>query len=163
MGRLRGYLAMFGVLLAWGSSYSFTKISLVYMSPFVLAMFRFVVGAFVMSVAGGGFLFGRKSFVNALLNGALFVALLNLAVEYSSDPALVSVLIYTQPLFVAVLALLLYGERLSAMQVAGIVVAFARLLLTVGVYSIDVGSVLAIVRGFVLGAGHSLLQEESSG
>ncbi|MGC9180153.1 MAG: EamA family transporter [Vulcanisaeta sp.] len=100
--KLRGYLAMLGVLLAWGSSYSLTKIALNYMSPFVLAMFRFLVGALVLSLIGRDLLLSRKSFINALLNGALFVAFLNLAIQYSTNLALVSVLIYTQPLFVVI-------------------------------------------------------------
>jgi EamA-like transporter family. len=48
VSKLRGYLAIFGVLIAWGSSYSLSKIALAYMSPFVLTMFRFVVGALVL-------------------------------------------------------------------------------------------------------------------
>ncbi|MFB6470428.1 MAG: DMT family transporter [Vulcanisaeta sp. AZ3] len=153
MGRLRGYLAMVGVLVAWGSSYSLTKLALNYMSPFVLAMFRFLLGGFVLAVVGGGVVFSRKSFINALLNSALFVAFLNLAVEYSVNPALASVLIYTQPLFVVLLALLFYRERLTVFQMIGVVVAFVGLLLTVGITGFDLGDVLSIVGGFVWALG----------
>nr|KJR72239.1 MAG: permease [Vulcanisaeta sp. AZ3] len=144
---------MVGVLVAWGSSYSLTKLALNYMSPFVLAMFRFLLGGFVLAVVGGGVVFSRKSFINALLNSALFVAFLNLAVEYSVNPALASVLIYTQPLFVVLLALLFYRERLTVFQMIGVVVAFVGLLLTVGITGFDLGDVLSIVGGFVWALG----------
>jgi len=153
VGRLRGYLAMLGVLIAWGLSYSLTKIALAYMSPFVLTLFRFLVGALVLSIIGGGITSGWKPLMNALLNGALFVVLLNLAIEYSVNPALVSVLIYTQPIFVLLLAIILYNEKPTVLQIVGVVVAFTGLLITVGVYNFDIGDAMAILGGFVWAIG----------
>ena len=153
VGRLRGYLAMLGVLIAWGSSYSLTKIALAYMSPFVLTLFRFLIGALAFSIIGGGIASGWKPLINALLNGALFVVLLNLAIEYSVNPALVSVLVYTQPIFVILLAVALYNEKPTILQVAGVATAFAGLLITVGVYSFDIGDAVAILGGFVWALG----------
>ncbi len=152
---MRGYLAMIGVLVAWGgSSYSISKVAMYYMSPFVLTMYRFGVGGLVLLLIGrGGLMINRKYVINALLNGALFVVFLNIAIEYSSNPALVSVLVYTQPIFVLILSIALYGERPTALQVVGIVLAFSGLLMAVGVYSFDIGDAIAILGGFIWALG----------
>ncbi len=85
--KLRGYLAMLGVLIAWGSSYSISKVAMYYMSPFVLTMYRFGFGGLLLFLIGRGLVINRRYVINALLNGALFVVFLNLAIKYSSNPA----------------------------------------------------------------------------
>ncbi|MGC9180132.1 MAG: DMT family transporter [Vulcanisaeta sp.] len=151
--KLRGYLAMLGVLIAWGSSYSISKVAMYYMSPFVLTMYRFGFGGLLLFLIGRGLVINRRYVINALLNGALFVVFLNLAIEYSSNPALVSVLVYTQPIFVLILSIALYGEKPTALQVVGIIMAFSGLLIAVGVYSFDIGDTIAILGGFIWALG----------
>ncbi|WP_243677841.1 DMT family transporter [Vulcanisaeta distributa] len=154
--KLRGYLAMIGVLAAWGgSSYSISKVAMYYMSPpFVLTMYRFGFGGLLLYLIGrGGLVINRKYVINALLNGTLFVVFLNLAIKYSSNPALVSVLVYTQPIFVLILSIVLYGEKPTILQVIGIAMAFIGLLIAVGVYSFDVGDAIAILGGFIWALG----------
>ncbi|WP_054856677.1 DMT family transporter [Vulcanisaeta sp. JCM 16159] len=151
--KLRGYLAMIGVLIVWGSSYSISKMAMHYMSPFVLTMYRFVFGGLVLLLIGRGLTISRKYVINALLNGALFVVFLNLAIEYSLNPALVSVLVYTQPIFVLILSIILYGERPTMLQVIGIILAFIGLLIAVGVYNFDIGDAIAILGGFIWALG----------
>ena len=151
--KLRGYLAMIGVLTAWGSSYSISKVAMYYMSPFVLTMYRFAIGGLVLALVGRGLIINRKYVINALLNGALFVVFLNIAIQYSTNPALVSVLVYTQPIFVLILSIALYHEKPRALQVIGIALAFTGLLIAVGVYSFDIGDVIAILGAFVWALG----------
>lgn len=151
--KLRGYLAMLGVLAAWGSSYSISKVAMYYMSPFVLTMYRFGFGGLLLYLIGRGLVINRRYVINALLNGALFVVFLNLAIKYSSNPALVSVLVYTQPIFVLILSIALYGEKPTALQVVGIIIAFSGLLIAVGVYSFDIGDAIAILGGFIWALG----------
>ncbi|GAB6947168.1 DMT family transporter [Vulcanisaeta sp. JCM 16161] len=151
--KLRGYLAMLGVLIAWGSSYSISKVAMYYMSPFVLTMYRFGFGGLLLFLIGRGLVINRRYVINALLNGALFVVFLNLAIKYSSNPALVSVLVYTQPIFVLILSIALYGEKPTALQVVGIIMAFSGLLIAVGVYSFDIGDAIAILSGFIWALG----------
>lgn len=144
---------MIGVLAAWGSSYSLSKVAMYYMSPFVLTMYRFVFGGLILFLIGRGLVINRRYVINALLNGALFVVLLNIAIEYSTNPALVSVLVYTQPIFVLMLSIALYHERPTATQVIGIALAFTGLLVAVGVYSFDIGDAVAILGAFVWALG----------
>ncbi|ADY02212.1 transporter [Vulcanisaeta moutnovskia 768-28] len=151
--KLRGYLAMLGVLAAWGSSYSISKVAMYYMSPFVLTMYRFGFGGLLLYLIGRGLVINRRYVINALLNGALFVVFLNLAIKYSSNPALVSVLVYTQPIFVLILSIALHGEKPTVLQVVGIIMAFSGLLIAVGVYSFDIGDAIAILGGFIWALG----------
>ncbi|GAB6943742.1 DMT family transporter [Vulcanisaeta sp. JCM 14467] len=151
--KLRGYLAMIGVLTAWGSSYSISKVAMYYMSPFVLTMYRFAIGGLVLALVGRGLIINRKYVINALLNGALFVVFLNIAIQYSTNPALVSVLVYTQPIFVLILSIVLYHEKPRALQVIGIALAFTGLLIAVGVYSFDIGDAIALLGAFTWAVG----------
>lgn len=165
MGKLRGYLAILGVLIAWGSSYSISRIAMEFMSPFALSMFRFVVGGLVMLVIARGLIINLKSFINALLNSALFVIFLNLAILYTTNPALAAVLAYTQPIFVLIISAIMGYEKVSRFQVLGVVVAFLGILISVGSMSFDLGSLIAIIGGFTWALGtiyyrKNLIQED---
>lgn len=150
---LKGYLAMIGVLVAWGSSYSISKIALAFMSPLVLSLFRFLTGAVFFSAAGRGLLWSRDAVINALLNGALFVVLINIAIELSKNPAFVSILVYTQPIFVILLSAVVYREPPKPLQIVGTALAFSGLLIAVGASSFDLGDAVAILGAFIWALG----------
>jgi drug/metabolite transporter (DMT)-like permease len=122
------------------------------MSPFVLTFIRFLVGGVVLLAYARGMVIGVKEAINAILNMGLFVILLNIAINLSTNPALTSVLIYTQPIFVIVLLRLMH-ERLSLLQIAGTVIAFAGIFISVDSTSFSVGSLVAVVGAIIWAIG----------
>ncbi len=146
-------MAILGVLLAWGSSYSISRIAMGFMSPFMLSMFRFLIGGLVLLLISRGLVVNLRAFINALLNSASFVILLNLAIMYTSNPALASVLVYTQPVFVLIISAVMGYERISTLQAVGVALAFLGIVVSVGSVSFDIGSVLAVIGGFVWALG----------
>jgi drug/metabolite transporter (DMT)-like permease len=124
--------------LIWGSTYVVIKIALPYIGPFTLAGARAVLAA---TALGGLALALGRAFPRARSTHALAaqVGLLNMAglaglmtlgltVVGAGETAL---LIYTQPLQVAALSALLFGERLAARQVAGLLLGFGGMAVVV--------------------------------
>ncbi|MEW9491856.1 MAG: DMT family transporter [Candidatus Aramenus sulfurataquae] len=152
MSSLKGYLSILGVVVVWGLSFPLSKLALYFMSPFVLTFIRFLVGGVVLLAYARGMVIGVKEAINAILNMGLFVILLNIAINLSTNPALTSVLIYTQPIFVIVLLRLMH-ERLSLLQIAGTVIAFAGIFISVDSTSFSVGSLVAVVGAIIWAIG----------
>ncbi|PSN83705.1 permease [Candidatus Marsarchaeota G1 archaeon BE_D] len=144
---------MLGVALSWGLSYPLSKIALSYISPFVLTFLRFSLGALFLLPFAKGVSAGKPQALSALLNNALFVVILNFALLYSSNPALTSVLIYTQPVFVMVLERAFFGKKTTKKQSLGVLLAFFGVALSVGSASFDLGSFLAVLDGFLWSVG----------
>ncbi|MCS7241185.1 DMT family transporter [Candidatus Caldatribacterium sp.] len=153
MQSVRAYLPIFGVLLFWGLSWPFSKAALQYMSPYVLSLFRFAMGAVFFLCFTRKLLVNPKILLGALMNGVCFVTLVNFAVQASQHPALASSLVYTQPLFVALLATLCGEERLSLHQGVGILLAFFGILVSAQSVHFDRGATLAIASGFLWSLG----------
>ncbi len=148
----RGYLWIAVTVLAWSVTYPLIKLALDYMSPFVLLEIRLLVGGSVLLLLSKGLSWGRRQFASGLLNVALFLVLLNLGVEYSYNPALAAVLIYTQPAFLIILGVIA-GERISALQAIGTSVAIVGALVSAGSVNFDLGSTLSLLGGFVWALG----------
>ena len=139
-------------VLAWSITYPLIKLALNYMGPFVLLEIRLLIGGAILLAVSRGISWGRKQFISALLNVALFLVLLNLGIEYSSNPALSAVLIYTQPAFLVVIGLVL-GERVSALQASGTALAVLGALVSAGSVNFDLGSLLSLMGGLVWALG----------
>lgn len=148
----KGYLYLTGVVVVWGLSFPLSKLALHYMSPFVLTFIRFLVGGTLLLIYARGLVYGKREAINAILNMAIFVILLNIAINVSSDPALASVLIYTQPIFVIIIARLL-GEVVSLEQILGVMIAFIGIFISVGSTNFDLGSILAVVAALLWAIG----------
>lgn len=148
----KGYLYLIGVIIVWGLSFPLSKLALSFMSPFVLTFIRFLVGGTILLIYARGLVYGKKEIINAILNVAIFVILLNIAINFSSNPALTSVLVYTQPIFVIVIARLL-GESVRLDQIIGVIVAFSGILISVDSTSFDLGSVMAIFAAILWAIG----------
>lgn len=147
------YLPILGVLVFWGLSWPLTKASLQYMSPCVLALFRFATGALVFSLLSRTFPRTPKVVFGALLNGVFFVTMVNFAVQACRNPALASSLVYTQPLFVVLFSVWFFRERLHALQIFGVFLGFSGILIAAGSVHFDRGVVLAIASGFLWSLG----------
>lgn len=148
----KGYLYLIGVIIVWGLSFPLSKLALSFMSPFVLTFIRFLVGGTILLIYARGLVYGKKEIINAILNVAIFVILLNIAINFSSNPALTSVLVYTQPIFVIVIARLL-GESVRLDQIIGVIVAFSGILISVDSTSFDLGSFMAIFAAILWAVG----------
>jgi drug/metabolite transporter (DMT)-like permease len=149
---IKGYLSILGVIIVWGFSYPLTKLALNYMSPFVLTFFRFLIGGVILLIYAKGMVYGKKQITNTLLNVAFFVILLNVAINLSYNPALASVLIYTQPIFVIIILRLL-GERIYTLQLAGVIIAFLGIFISVDSANFNLGSLIAILAAILWAVG----------
>lgn len=107
--------------LVWGFNFIFLRVGLGYASPLWLSFLRAAVGAagtavLVTSLRGWGRLDAkgrRDALLLGLPNTAVFYVLLALSIQ-TVLPGLAAVVIYTFPLWVAVLSPSLLGHRLTA-------------------------------------------------
>ena len=126
--------------------------------PFEAAFFRNVFGLLVLApsfITHGWRPLRTRRFglhcVRAVLN---VVAMLSFFYALSITPVvLVQALAFTSPLFTAVLAVLILGERIRARRITAIAVGFAGTLLIIrpGVQPIELGPVLVLASSAVWG------------
>lgn len=155
------------VLLAgiWGWSFLFIKVAVAGFTPATVAALRVGLGATVLLgyVRARGLPFPpvrdwwRHFLVVALFGSALPFTLLAWGEQHISS-ALAAVLNASTPLFAALFARLLLGDRLNRAQVAGLVLGFAGVAVAVGLAVEDLtgaalGGELAAVAA---GAGYGL-------
>jgi drug/metabolite transporter (DMT)-like permease len=148
--------AMAGVILGvtvWGASFIATKIALREMTPVALVWSRFFIGWLVLGVVAAG----RKASVplcwkavpQLLLLGALGVALhqwvQSTGLETSAATTGAWLVTFT-PVFIALLGLAILGEKLRWLQILGILVAAAGVVIVV-----SHGDLASVWRG---GFGH---------
>ncbi|BDC17178.1 EamA family transporter [Acidianus sp. HS-5] len=141
-----------GVIIVWGLSFPLSKIALYFMSPFVLTFLRFTIGGLILAIYGKGIIYGKREAINAILNMGIFVILLNLAINYSKNPALASVLIYMQPIFVAVFTRI-KGEEILLPQLIGIIISFIGIFISVDSVNFSIGSLIAIIAAILWAIG----------
>ncbi|ABP94514.1 MULTISPECIES: DMT family transporter [Metallosphaera] len=147
------YMGLILLILFWGSAFPIIKITLQFMSPFIIALIRVTVGGTLLFLVVRKLAYGVKESISALLNIGIFLVLLNLGIQYSANPGLASTLIYTQPVFVLILSRLVLKERINLLQVLGIVLAFTGVIASVGLSNFDLGSVIALLGGLTWAVG----------
>jgi O-acetylserine/cysteine efflux transporter len=145
----------------WGATFPFTAAALKETPPIFFACLRFL--------AAGGFLFfvprpavpWPKLVALGLLLGAGQYGLLFLAMTNGISAALASLLIHSQAFFTIVIAMLVYGERLRAYQIAAMALALAGL----GCLAVNraeggalVGLVLVLLGALSAACGNNLLK-----
>lgn len=149
--------------LIWGGSFYFGKILLGSFEPMTIVLGRAGLGAIALVVAihiAGGSLPGsglawRRLAVLSLFNNLLPFALILWGQKHIAS-GLAAVLNATTPLFAAIMAHLLAGERLTAHRFAGVLIGMAGVAVMVGPDVLAVGfggNVLAQLA--VLGAAAS--------
>ena len=126
--------------------------------PFEAAFFRNFLGLLVLAPSfithGWRPLRTRRLGLHCLRAALNVVAMLTFFYALSITPvALVQALAFTSPLFSAVLAVLLLGERVRARRITAIAVGFAGTLLIIrpGIQPIELGLVLVLVSSAVWG------------
>lgn len=145
----------------WGSSFIPIKTGLTVAPPAVFAVLRVLTTAGVLLAAIGirRLRHGRRPFdrrvhqfgiILGVLNGFLFLTLQNIAMV-DAGAALSSVLIYTQPLMVAIGARIVLGERLSSRRIIGLIAGWSGVIILV-FGELDAGSAPLAASLMLLGA-----------
>lgn len=149
------YLLLALVALVWGGHWVVAKVGLETMPPFQFGVLRVAGGLatllVVLGVSGRLALPHRDDIPIVLTVGlgqvAAGVALMNLALQVV-DAGRSSVLVYTQPLWVALFGVLLFRSRPTRTELLGLALGIGGLALLLNPTAIDWG-----VEGEVLGAG----------
>lgn len=137
----RYLVTLIAATVLFGSSFPATKLLLNDIPPLMLVAMRFLCAA--LSLLPILALQARRQPVErrqplawsrigliALLQTAGSMGLLNIGLQYTS-PAHASIIMASNPLLVAVIALLVFGERLHRVNCLGLLVAFAGVVLCV--------------------------------
>lgn len=137
--RMIGYLLLLTTSVGWGLNWPVTKRLLADLPPLSLRGLSGIVGAALLAVLATAL---RQSLkvpraqwprlvLLSLLNVSAWMALMGLALTYlpASEAA---VMAYTMPIWAAVLAWPVLGERISLLRVAGMILAIAGLVALMG-------------------------------
>lgn len=122
------------IAISWGGSYVALKVGLPYSRPFSYATMTTLIGGLALAVAAWS---GTRTiprdlyahglaFLLGLLNSSIFIGLLNLGLSAKGmDAGLGSILTYTQPLIVVILAMVFLRERPGRRRLVGVAIGFA--------------------------------------
>lgn len=150
-----GYAYLAVTVLVWGTAYPIIDLAERYISPVMLALLRAIIGGAVLAAVARRLRGSRRLFVSGLINIGIFLVLLNLSVELSPNPSLAAVMMYTQPLFVALLSPYALGKRISPRQYAGVAVGDAGIAAVVMLAGggLNAGILLGLLGGLVWALG----------
>lgn len=133
-------IVLVAVTLLWGQSYTANQIVLRQLQPAEVMVLRFLIASLcltpVLFASRRTFkLLTPRNFALSILMGMCGLAGFNLCLTYGQSlgtPAgLAGVLASSSPIFTAILARLLYGERVPGRRVISLLVAFAGVVLVV--------------------------------
>lgn len=146
-------LATVALILMWGTTFTFAKVALDSISPMLLGAVRTLLAGVIVAIVahridGSPQLrrYWRQYAVLCAFNVVGFFGLQMLVID-AVPSGLASVLIYLQPVLTAVLAGPLLGERVSAVQLAGVATAFA------GIVLVSLGAMQGHVSALGIGYG----------
>jgi drug/metabolite transporter (DMT)-like permease len=132
------YLLILLAVIFWGTSFVATKDLLNEIKPVTIIILRLILAVtFLTSIA----LYTKRKFsINLKSHGWIFIlaliAVFHLWIQVTglqyTTAANTGWIIGTAPVFMAVLALIFYKEKISLLQISGIIVAIAGLLLLIG-------------------------------
>ena len=149
---LLGAAAMIASTVAFAGMHAIVRHLSAELHPFEIAFFRNLFGVFVLLpwlVRSRGRLLATRRFGHHGIRAALnLVAMLLFFMALGNAPlAQVQALGFTSPLFAAVLAMLLLGERLHLRRVTALVIGFGGALMVTGPFggTVEVGAVYALV------------------
>lgn len=145
--RISGYLAVSGATFLWGLSHVLTKFVVAEFQPLAVVAFRISCAALLMisiQKLRGRFLAPlliQWKKILPLAFGGIFVSQFGFILGLSFTSPSHGALIYTlSPIITAVLAFFFKGERLTALQLSGIALAFSGALLLATEGGIDFAS-----------------------
>jgi len=119
-------------MIFWGMSFVWSKIVLQYYDPITTVLLRLLISSAILFA--GLRIFNRIQklnkqdyklfFLSALLNPFLYFLGENYGLQLTS-PTISSIIIATIPVFTPILAFFIFNERLSRLNIAGLVISFA--------------------------------------
>jgi len=129
--RLPVYFYPLAAMLFWGMSFIWTTILLKYFHPVAIIFIRLIISSFFLFLISLIFHKWEKVrrsdfllfFLSALFNPFLYFLGENYGLKYSS-PTYASVIIATIPVFSPVIAYIVFRERLTLLNIAGLFLSF---------------------------------------
>jgi drug/metabolite transporter (DMT)-like permease len=131
------YLKPAVATLFWGTSFVATKTALHELTPIMIIIFRLVLGISFLTILA---LYTKKDFSIKLKQHAFILLLAAIAVfhlwiqvtglQYTSA-ANTGWIIGTAPVFIAIMGMIFFKEKINLKQVGGIIIAFAGLFLLI--------------------------------
>lgn len=124
---------LIAITLLWGANFSVIGVSLNTVDPYMLTALRFTCCAFPLVC------FLKKpesvSYLSILLYGLLFGAgmagFLNIAIGWGTSPGVASLVLQFSAFFTVIWGVLLFREKLNAIEVVAILIALAGLALVI--------------------------------
>lgn len=149
-----GLIYSIALALVWGVAYPLTRMAEAYASPMVISVIRVAVASLLMYPLARRLILNSRMLIVAVLNMGLFLVLLNISILYSPNPGLAALMVYTQPLFVAIFEWLILKRGLSLMRISGILLGFIGVTVaSLNSVSISLGVVMGLMAGLLWGLG----------
>ncbi len=134
--RIPVYFYALAAMVFWGMSFIWTSILLGYYQPVTIILIRLILSAFflflVLLLSGKLQRIDRKDFLplflSALFNPFLYFLGENYGIKFSTS-TIAAVIIATIPLFAPVFGYLAFRERLTWLNIAGVLLAFAGIVI----------------------------------
>jgi O-acetylserine/cysteine efflux transporter len=146
--QLRDFLLALTITAVWGVNFSFIRLGLNSLDPFVLAGIRFLLCAIPMV------LFVRRPAVPlrvlalyGIIFGTGLWGMVNVGIKLGLSPGVASLLLQLSAFITIALGVLLFGEKITRGKMVGFVMAFLGLAL---IASVDDGAVTLLGTLFVL-------------
>ncbi|WP_428262653.1 DMT family transporter [Haliangium sp.] len=134
-GHRLAYLAIAATIICWASAFVGVRAAVVHISPGPLALFRFLVASAVlagMMLAARARLPQPSDLVRISFVGLIGITIYNLGLNYGSQflaAGSVSFIINTAPIFTAIFARLLLGERIPKLSYFGFAISFTGVII----------------------------------
>src|SRR6202521_4365866 len=138
---VRIWLALGTVYILWGSTYLGIKYSIDTIPPILMGSVRFIVaggGLYLLAIRTGdtrGDRLGSRQWMAALVIGGLMLVGGNggvILAEQYAPTGVVALLVATAPLWMAVIDRVVFGRRLPALVIVGLVVGFGGVAFLIG-------------------------------
>ena len=132
------YLQLLLAIIFWGTSFVATKVLLEEIKPVTIIILRLIFASILLSAIA---IYTKRSFsINLKSHGWIFilalVAVFHLWIQVTglqfTTASNTGWIIGTAPIFMAVLGFMFYRERITVLQISGIIIALAGLLLLIG-------------------------------
>lgn len=158
---MASYLSVLGALVIWSSSFVAIKFAYTTYPPITLGATRFVVasvilGALTLLIRGNRVKLEKKDALSVVASGfmgiMLYAVLQNIAVQWTSASN-ATLIIASYPVITVLLEALIYKAKLSALKIAGILIAVAGVVVLAYTKAEErvsgelLGSILLVVAG----------------
>lgn len=163
----KAYPALFFAMMFWGLSFVWTRQLLEVFTPLLIIFFRLVLSSFILML----FASSTKKLQKLQRKDYLFIFLLSISqpflyfifegygIQYTSA-SIASILIATIPLFTPIGAYLLYRDKLTKMNIFGLIISFSGVILVVADFGKDIAfswfGILMLFLAVLMGSAYGL-------